>query len=222
MSLFRRRSIAKFLQDCSAVLDDKQYQKIIKTLNREDRLSLHAQWELGVVYAFTKLGKVDHEPLLNQKRPDIVWTNPENGEVIVADVRTVSDAGLERENPRDFYRIELRRQAQSRGFNPSCFTDYPRGELVGRTRDTLKMRLMYPPIKESTLLFGADFEDFLQFIRNEDPTKHEVKITGSGIDVTIYYSKNPRPGDGGGNPSFKVFYSLKGNPIYNALLFGFF
>ena len=203
------------LGTCSGFLSTEQIKQFVEKLNRNDEQSLHAQWELAVLFGLSKTGTVAHEMTFGRRKPDVYWSHNGSACSIVADIRTVSDAGLEEENPREFYRLELRRRVRVLGLDPDHFSDYPVGLRVGPPGNQ-KMRLLYPKVSECNRLFGAEFKDFMQRVKDLKPPHLQCRISGEGFDVSISYDSRRR-GYGGGNLSYTVYYSLTKNPVYRAL-----
>ncbi len=204
------------LHQCADFLSLRQLEDIVIKLNREDEVSLHSQWELAIIYALSRNADIEVEPDLG-KKPDVLWRSKNTGDTFIADVRTVSDEGLEKENPREFYRLELCNQAKKRGFGRGHFSDRPEYEMVGSYGDS-KVRLKYPPKNEYKKLFNSDFHKFIDWVKENNPDRAEKRLQGDGFDVTIYYQQNiygmPQ---GGGNLAYTCYYSLQNNPILNAL-----
>ncbi len=216
MSLFYRRATQRMLEECSSILTERQLQDFVARLNRENEGSLHVQWEIALLYAVSRENIAECEPDLG-RRPDIRWTSRCSGNSFIADVRTISDEGLEKSNPRWFYRNELAKQVKKEGFSEGHFSDRPAHEMIGR-HGNQKVRLKYPPKNESHRLFNKDFHEFLDWIKKDNPEHAERRLKGADFDVTIYYQKNVNAiPAGGGNISYTVYYSEENNPIFNAL-----
>ncbi len=217
MSLFYRRSIQEMLSHCSYFLSKEQLETLVKNLNLENEKSLHAQWELAVLYALSASGLMEHEPDYKRK-PDIRWTSRNSLHEFIADVRTVSDEGYEKENPREFYRRELYRQTKKAGLDPSFFRDEPGHAMEGNNFRDRKVKLLYPPVNEYKRLFNADFFNFIQRIKNNQPGYDEIRLQGGNFDVKVIYQvQQGSIRIGGGNISYTVPYSATRNPVFHAL-----
>lgn len=182
MSLFHRRSLREMINTCSAFLSAEQTKLVIEKLNRNDEQSLQVQWELAVLFGLSKTGTVAHEMTFGRRKPDIHWSHSASACSIVADIRTVSDAGLEEENPREFYRLELRRRVRALGFDPDHFSDYPVGIRVGPPGNQ-KMRLLYPKVSECNRLFGSGRYRTAGYVRSlsQLPIVHSSSSSFSAI-----------------------------------------
>lgn len=212
------------LENCSNFLTEKQTQDFVRKLNYANPITLYAEWELAILYGLNHLGKVKHEPKIGGSKPDIHWTLPKpngfwpfNKRVILAEITSVTDIGLEKENPREYYSEELGRRVKAKGFNPICFYDYPEGELIGPFGKQ-KMKLKYPKVFEAERLFNKNFYNFLDEIKINSLPTHQIRLGGpkQDIDVSIFYNSKSKYG-GGGNPAYTVYYSKAKNPIINCL-----
>ncbi len=205
------------LNHCSCFLSKEQLKALVKQLNLENEKSLHAQWELAVLYALSASGLMEHEPDYNRK-PDIRWTSRNSLHEFIADVRTLSDEGYEKENPREFYRQELYRQTKKAGLDPSFFRDEPSHAMKGSNFRDRKVKLLYPPVNEYKRLFNSDFFNFIQRIKDNQPGYDEIRLHGDDFDVKVIYQvQQGSIRIGGGNISYTVPYSVTRNPVFHAL-----
>ena len=63
--MLARRSIQKLLDDGAAFLDRTQAERFAAHLNRNNRDSIEAEWELIMLASLASLGTVQHEPSLS-------------------------------------------------------------------------------------------------------------------------------------------------------------
>jgi hypothetical protein len=97
-SMLSRRSIQRLLYDSATYLADGQRQALAARLNRNNRDTIEAEWELAVLASLASVGEVEHEPDLGGRaRLDVRFRSPSFR--FVGDVRAVSDEGYHRENP---------------------------------------------------------------------------------------------------------------------------
>ena len=101
MMIFARRSIQRFINRLSETLPQEPVEELVRKLNRKDRASLSSEWEAAVLFALTSIGRIDYERAHGGTRhADVTFRLPGQGTVsFIADVTTVSDTGLEDENP---------------------------------------------------------------------------------------------------------------------------
>ncbi|HEV8590214.1 MAG TPA: hypothetical protein VGQ72_15205 [Pyrinomonadaceae bacterium] len=74
----------------------KQLAKHVDQLNDGD---LSAEWEVVLLNVFSKIGSVAHEQNFNGKRPDLHFVSTDRTVKFLADIKTVSDEGLNLQNP---------------------------------------------------------------------------------------------------------------------------
>src|SRR5689334_18276136 len=125
MAIFSRRMIQRMLNENAAFLSEKQLDRLVSTLNRNDFYSLDVEWEVAVLNAFSKIGTVTHEPHLpdTDKRPDLVFVPfTDSTASFIADVTMVSDEGFEKDVPVLTFEIELGERIEAAGLQKSSFS----------------------------------------------------------------------------------------------------
>jgi hypothetical protein len=96
--IFARRAIQNQLDELRPILGEAATSALAARLNRAGKDRLAATWEVGVLGALSKLGELGNEiPLESGSRPDVAFNG--HGLAFVADVTTVSDAGVDEKNP---------------------------------------------------------------------------------------------------------------------------
>ena len=96
--LFSRRSIQARLDAIRPCTPSEWHADLVRRLNQPNRDRLAAVYELMVVHGLNQVGSVAVEAeQVNGKNPDIEYAGL--GISFVADVTTVSDAGLDKKNP---------------------------------------------------------------------------------------------------------------------------
>src|SRR5271170_5309769 len=101
MALFSRRSLKQMLNENAQFLKPEDVEEHARRLNnvRDDYLS--TEWEVSLLNAFSKVGRVQHEPDLGGNRfVDILFRSPLPFE-FAADIKTISDQPLHERNPTD-------------------------------------------------------------------------------------------------------------------------
>lgn len=115
MAIFSRRTIDRMLRENAAFLTKEQLGQHVARLNTKGFQSLNAEWEVAVLNACSKLGRVEHEPLLNgTSKLDLLFTT-KGGSRFLADITTVSDEGLEEREPVEAFNIELKQRLRRAG-----------------------------------------------------------------------------------------------------------
>ncbi|MCL4502674.1 MAG: hypothetical protein M1438_12620 [Deltaproteobacteria bacterium] len=99
MSIFSRRIIQRLINQNAQFLLKSQTQSHVNQLNLvANEATLAFEWEIVLLYAFSKVGKVIHEKNLGGKtNPDIYFESfAEQNNKFVAEIVTVSDKGWNR------------------------------------------------------------------------------------------------------------------------------
>jgi hypothetical protein len=101
MAMFARRSQQRLLEDLKAKLSPEARAKLAHGLNHNEASALGYEWELALLFALGQAGAISYEADTHggPSRPDITFAETSGPIRFVADVTTVSDAGLEEENP---------------------------------------------------------------------------------------------------------------------------
>jgi hypothetical protein len=215
--IFSRRIIQKILNDNSKLLTFDQVSKHVDALNRANEDSIAFEWEVILLNALSKLGKVTHEPDLGgTSRVDIHFTLYSNSKVsFIADIATVSDKGFKQENPVEPFIKELNLQIRKFDLQPNHFSWELKGESLGPYGDR-KMKIKIPSRGDFKDFFDKDFKYFLKKISlNSNSKESYIKKTES-LDIVISYNPTQRS-QFGNYPSYTTAYSLTKNPIYNTL-----
>jgi len=204
------------LDENASFMTLKQTERHVAALNRADPKSLDTEWEVVVLNAFSRIGKVRHEvDFGGPTRADLHFRSAADPAAeFVADVATVTDAGYEDDNPLRAFGEELVRVIRKARLEPNRFSYEVLGRHEGEYRDS-KVKLALPGRAElATVLRGLD--GFFDAIRAspESRASHVLQPEKLGISVTY----DPRqPYMGGSYPSYTVVYSLTRNPVYNTL-----
>ena len=96
MAIFSRRTIQRLINENAAFLTRKQLRSHVDRLNDGN---LAAEWEVVLLNVFRKLGNVAHEQDFKGKKPDLHFTSDNHALDFLADIKTVSDEGIELKNP---------------------------------------------------------------------------------------------------------------------------
>jgi hypothetical protein len=96
--IFARRALQRRLNELRPVLGGEAVGKLAHRLNVPGRDRMAAMWEVAVLHGLSRLGSLQSEvPLPSGRRPDVGFSSP--GLAFTADVTSVSDVGLDDENP---------------------------------------------------------------------------------------------------------------------------
>ena len=214
--IFARRSIQRFLDQLSETLSQDGLAKLVRSLNRNDQAALGFEWETAVLFAFAQFGDIEYEANHGGEGfPDVTFRLPSRRSVcFVADVTTVSDRGLEVENPvrmlADFLHEKAKKLGMAGGFQYRV-----EGAPIGERYENRKVKLAMPARKE--------LRDYLE--RQVTPRLREIKETGLDeaeipIDepyrISISYRRAANV-SWGSHLSYTAASSLTRNPLHTSL-----
>ena len=102
MAIFSRRTLQDLIDRSPAFLDPLQIHRKVDIFNQAREAAIPAEWELALLHAFARLGKVVHEgDFGGTTRPDVHYTPENSPSAIAIDIAVVSDKHLREENPYD-------------------------------------------------------------------------------------------------------------------------
>jgi hypothetical protein len=158
MAMFARRTLQRFLAALAEHLPVAARQKLAHELDRRSASALGFEWETALLYALNRIGQIEYEiPYIDgSRRPDIRFYETDGESIcFAADVATVSDEGLEAENPVMRFSMALHRLRLRDRYNlPGVFHYDIKGEAIGPHYRDRKMRLKLPK--------RADMDRFLR------------------------------------------------------------
>src|SRR6266566_1250869 len=105
MALFPRRIVQRELDLLRRnVLKPGQDKGIVGQLNSASRQALSIEWEVMLLGAFARHSRVEYEPQIGRRFPDLRLTHHKDGANLefVADIVAVSDLGTKDKNAVDF------------------------------------------------------------------------------------------------------------------------
>ncbi len=217
--VFSRRAIQARINDLAKTLSSAQLTTIINRLNAPDATRLHVMWELVILHGLSQAGHLKHEQALpNGRCPDFQWTiNKQDGGAltVTGDITTISDDGLDAQNPLRFINDEISRLASKIGVRPGNFWTDVRGETTG-TSHRSKMRLMLPDKSEMSSFIKTELEPWFYTIQEAPTIKSIFERGENNINFKIVYDPNWENG-GGSYTSYTVATSKAINPLFGAL-----
>ena len=145
MAIFSRRDVQSALDGLVPYLTPEQGDAVVRRLNGNAAESIAAEWEVVVLAAFARCGRVTHEKSFGgATRPDLHFeVSPPNQLVFVADVRTVSDANTNKENPYEEFYQAIRRVLVKKGHSSAGIDVRVESEPLGEYGNR-KMKLLLP------------------------------------------------------------------------------
>lgn len=217
MAMFARRSIQRLLDELKGKISLEARIKLAFEIDRQNASALGYEWELGLVYALSRVGRVDYEAESpgGTRRPDISFVSVDNSLRFVADVTTISDAGLDEQNPVRQFSQALHKLKNKSGLKGSL-NHRVEATTNGPTYRDRKTTLKLPKISEMDRFLEQHAGPHFRSIAQQGLKVASFKIEAPGIEFTVTYNENERYG-GMSYPAYTAAQSLKRNPVYTAL-----
>jgi hypothetical protein len=217
MAMFSRRNLQQMLDALAAHIPVEARRKLARELDRRNTSALGFEWETAILFALSHVGQIEYEAsAVDGPRPDIGFREAGGGSIcFTADVATVSDSGLEADNPAMRFSLALHRLRKKYKL-PGVLNFDIKGEATGPAHRDRKMRLKLPPQAGLDSFLGATLGPELQRIQREELDHATMAVNEPGIEFTVNYHANQRLSSGH-YPSFTATYSLTRNPVYRTL-----
>ncbi|HZH29216.1 MAG TPA: hypothetical protein VEY11_00360 [Pyrinomonadaceae bacterium] len=218
MAIFSRRTIQRLINENASFLTGKQIKTHVDKLNKGD---LGAEWEVVLLNVFSKLGKVEHERTFNGKNPDLYFTSADHTLDFLADIKTVSDEGVELKNPQKQLNARLHKEIAERDIKGAW-----RCEIGGNYEEARKtggmIQLKLPALARfDKEIFNESWEEFTSQIKKEPDKERKYAIKTESVDLLIAYKPSKEWTGSGGYPSYKSITSrehLIQNSVWNGLV----
>jgi hypothetical protein len=217
MTLFSRRTLKRLLdENASAPLSIQPLQFHAERLNDLSNQSFSFEWEVVILNVLNKVGKVEHERLFEKRKPDIFFTSrQDSNNSFIADIVTVSDEGLEKQEPIRAFENELERIVEKAGLRIGRFT--VRFNRMDNSPYRQKPKIKVPKRDRFQQdFFNRNFHTFLKKVREDSGSAHNYAVKTKDIDVELYYEPHQKYFTLT-HPANDLVYDVVRNPIYNAL-----
>lgn len=216
--VFSNRAIQRRLDCLEDVLSPKQLDDLIARLNRVNEQRLQAMWEVVFLAALSQNAPFQHETALaNGSRPDFQFLLPCGGDVahVVGDVTTVSDSGLDRINPVEWFHEQLFRMAEKKGLNPNGINTHIAGGVTKKwPKQRVELRLSRgQPLQD---ILKTEVEPFLKAIAQSEDAPRSLIHQSEVAHFSITYDSG-QWASSGNHISYDVIHSLTENHIYRAI-----
>ena len=222
MALFTRRAIQVCLDENAEFVSTDNLRNWVQRLNRVSDDYVATEWEVVLLRAFARFGRVLHEPPLGRRPIDLNFKSSDGELQFVADIAAISDQPLHDKNPIDRFRDELAKRIEKAKIDTGRFVFHVEEDQPIAHRGTgRKRRLSLPLVGQfATYIFNAAFHEYIEMIRKEpgDRRDHYVHHHSPAVAVTIQYQ--PGTGRGVGTASYGSYTSTTvkdDNPLFNAL-----
>lgn len=218
MLIFSRRSLQQRLHYLESVLSLDDHKKLITRLNRPGRDRLAAMWETAFLAALHEETPLRYEiPLANGSRPDFSFTYL-NGDApieIVGDITSISDKGIQENNPVGRFWNDIVRLAHKHGLNPNHFRYDIESRREGEYGDSRTV-LLLPPRNQISAFMKQHIEPFICNLAKNPVPKAAFPYSTSDVAFTLSYDQTQMFA-GGGHASYNIAYSKTKTPVYTAL-----
>lgn len=167
-------------------LSVKQVRNHINELNKSDtRKFLDYEWEVVLLNAFSKLGKICHEKKFGgNSKPDLFfedYVNSDNN--FLADIKTFTDLGYEEKYDIEEFHSTIYKLAKSQNIPLGAFHFH-----IGHVQQThLKSKIKIPfphPQDLSTILAESRIDDFFKFILETPDKRVDWLVFGEEVTLT--------------------------------------
>jgi hypothetical protein len=213
--IFARRILQQHLDDLRPTLGDKITADLAKRLNRSGNDRIAAMWEVVVFHALSQFGSLRiEEPLLSRRQPDLAFENDEVA--FVADVTSVSDSGLNEQNPFSELSALIEQTKAKLGLETGGM-DLRVGSAKEQTKRGTRTVLRIPERKRLAEFVASRIEPPLREQISQGREVLNVVINDDVADLQIAIDPRKSPYNSGGYAAYNTPTILDQNPLYNAL-----
>ena len=121
MAIFSNRTLQRVLTDTTSIIPRGRRREYVRDLN-QTVASLDVEWELALIWAFSRITAVEYEPQTSgTSKPDLGVRLNDKDLAFVADIRTISDKGIEMETPMEEFQRRFHRISDALGLRGNAF-----------------------------------------------------------------------------------------------------
>jgi hypothetical protein len=213
MSLFVRRHLQHCINEVSGCIPREKLQRLVRQLNGGGAEPLGFEWELVLLWAFSRNFHVEYEPgEPNAAKVDlVVYERARSSACFAAEIKSISDLSRHEQNDVERLFTVLARAKVEVGLNARVRYMIG-GETHGEYRNA-RMTLRLPQTDEDWLLVETRVCEYLH--KSKRGQQQPLHLLDKGIDITI--STEAGSGFSGGYPAYTATYSLYNNPVVSAL-----
>lgn len=245
MAIYSRRTIQRLIDESASFLSRKELKDIVDKLNEADKAkskgeypTLAGEWELVILNALNKLGKVENEKKFAWRQPLDVYfeLREDTSQSFLADIVTLSDKGFDGRYPLQQFIEKLFDKFLEHGFdrrNSFSFRIEGDGSPIHKGhyysdkdqdgllyKGGLDVKLHISPIREiEDLVFKrSEFIDFLNRIKSSRNRKDHVRIFDVEKKLNFAIEYNPhQSGSMISNPYYKYITNITKTRLYAEL-----
>lgn len=212
--IFARRALQRRVNDLRTVMSAEAVDALVDRLNRMRRDRMAAVWEVVVIHALTRLGKVALEaPLETGRRPDVAFAGPID---FTADITTVSDEGLDEANPWDDLMVRVEVAKTKLGLPIGGLDLRVEEQEVVTSRGRLR-RLRLPPRPRLDTFIAERIVPELRAQMDAGRTVLRLVIDDESASLTLTIDPAQGHYNSGGYAPYAAPTILDSNPLYRAL-----
>jgi hypothetical protein len=206
------------LTENAQFLTKEQLDQHVSRLNGKGFQTLDAEWEVAVLNAFSKLGKIEHEPVLEgTAKLDLLFTH-DTGSSFLSDVVSVSDDGFEEKKAavKTLY-AEMQKRLEAAGLmHRSWRVAVGSHRVLGPGQEPRVAIPSRPDFDKK--IFNVDFQRFLKSVKEHPDQRQTYRvITAAQTAITLGYEPKGIGFFTSPAPLSKRAVSKNKNPIFNAL-----
>jgi hypothetical protein len=217
MGIFSRRILKRILWQNADLLSKAQLREQLERLNGSNAVRrVTTEWEMVILNGLSKCGTAIYEPKVpGTSKIDVLFKH--DADTALIEITTVSDRGLDEENPVELLSDQLVKRVREYGLNPGHF-----GLRVGGNwRDLFlggpKPRLLIPHLHEfDSLIFNQHFYQFLDAARSSATKSAFSPYPSRPQMLTITYDPAQRFYSLS-HLAYTTAFTVEQNPIYNRL-----
>lgn len=170
---------------------------------------------------FRAAGENTHEPALGNRRIDLFFTSPGPRFSFAADIATVSDQQLHRENPVEAFWEELRVRVRKANVRTGGFSFHvaEKNQRVYKGSGNQRCLLLPSVATFGTYIFNAEWEGFIRLVKSQPDSRRQYTARFEKPEVLVTIASHPG--------HFGVFQGQHGsytgatviddNPLFNTL-----
>jgi hypothetical protein len=221
MAMWPRRRIQRYLEENSHFVSQSTLHDWVQRLNTISDDYVATEWEVALLNGFARVGTVQHEPALGKKRIDLVFTSSSGKLAFGADIATISDQQLHRENPVEAFSEELGRRTRKANIRTGGFSFHIQEKRQPTNLGSGNQRSLLLPATSGfgTHIFNASWQDFIRLVKSQPNTGREYTARSKSpvVLVSIVYHPGRLGVFQGQHGSYTGATVVDDNPLFNAL-----
>lgn len=219
MAIFSRRDLQAALNRLASLQPQVDLGKIIGELNGNKPKQIIAdEWEVMVLSAFSQCGRIEYEKKFGGTTfPDLFFQRGQSGAFeFLADITTISDDTIHKENPDQEFRAAIHYFLKQRGHLSGGLSIDVKHKTIGEYGDR-EVRHLLPSKIDINQFVKTELGAFLKKIATEPDKADSFPYNKNDICFTINYNPHERASNTSRSIDPTVPYSIDDNPLAAAL-----